>query len=143
MDPLSRLKTLPWQPLFLAGLLNGAIALATLLLVRFAVGTLPWLYHGAVLLAEQRLIFPFFLLLCALGWGALGVVLVEQFFPRVPLNASTLWALILCLAVAGWAEQQILAMLIPGTGLLLSWIGDLGIAVIVGVFWHGQRYWRY
>ncbi|MEB3275008.1 MAG: hypothetical protein ACO4CG_10465 [Prochlorothrix sp.] len=142
MNPLRSLQNLPWQPLFLAGLLNGAIALVFMIGLRVLVESVDWIYAGAVMLVSQRVLFRLCLLGGAIGWGALGVVVVERFFPQVRLNGNTLWALLFCMGMAAWVEQQVVAMFVPGVGLLLSWLGQVSIGVLVGVFWKGKRYWR-
>lgn len=136
-DPLRRLKVLPWIQLLQAALITVLIAIAldiailTLLMV-------PLLQR----LAAQVLYSPLGSLIelaCAVGIGALSVVVLERWFRQVMITSASLWALVPCVGL--WLG---LKMLLPIPTLLVPSLSYITlVCVILGVFWKGRPYWRW
>lgn len=134
-DPLRRLQYLPWRSLLqVSGL---TVIIVTLLELLLSLGTL----HSPLIRNTLSLLFapPLGILIfvaAAVGVGALGVYLLERFYPQIFINRASLWALIPCLLLF-----LLLKSLLPIPGLVnLTYPQLLGI--IVGVFWKGRPYWR-
>ena len=139
-NPWWRLKTLPWL-----GLLQNAgltISLATLVdLVLFQL--LALLVRQPTSAGIARAVLPLLgwllPLVAAFGIGALAVVLLERFFDWIPLNTSTLWALVPCLGLILFIKGLIPE--IPALAVGLSY--QQLVVIVVGVFVQGRRHWRY
>lgn len=135
-DPIQVLKSLPWVTLLQnAGLTVG---IATVVDVG-----LSWLVSYGV--AMQVVPAPLLGLLgivlalgMAFGVGALSILVTERLFPRLGLNTATLWALVACLALMLYLRTWL-----PIGGLFLGLDYNRVIAVMLGVFIIGRRYWRY
>ncbi len=136
-NPLDRLKRLPWTELLLCGFL-------TALCVTIIEFILVILMRALTIVAQVvvgLLTSPFAILIqfaIGVGIGALAVILLERFFPQVRIDTGSLWALVACLILA-----MIIRTLIPSPVTLIG-IGQItAIAMLLGVFWRGRRYWRY
>ncbi len=136
-NQLDRLKRLPWMEL----LLN---ALLTALCVTVAEFILVLLMRALTIVAQIAIVLfnpPLGILTqlaIGVGIGALAVVLLERFFPQVRIDTGTLWALIPCLIVALIART-----LLPSPVSLISTSQITAVAILLGVFLRGRRYWRY
>ena len=136
-DPLRRLKYLPWTPLLQVALITVLVAIAVDVLLGQAL-RVPVVLN----IMAQLFNSPFAILLflgAAVALGALSVVILERWFRHVIINASTLWALIGCLALwlllRSWLP--IPPYLSPGFGL------EPIVCVALGVFGKGKSYWRW
>lgn len=133
-NSLNRLKYLPWAILFqVAGLTMFAVVVLEVLLIVGA--EIP-----AIALSLQLLFAPplnlLVLLALTMAVGALGVVILERFYPQVVINTAVLWALILCLLIA-----LVIYTFLPYVGLLaLDQTALMGI--LLGVFIKGWSYWK-
>ncbi len=133
-NPLERLKRLPWK----------SLAQATILTVI----VVSLLEFGIFLLAQVASLRPVLMTLflpplgivtmlaIALGVGALAVLLLER-VDRFSISTSSLWALILCLAVAFLLRQ-----LFPLPFGIFSIDYPQFVTMVVGVFWKGRPYWK-
>lgn len=136
-NPLDRLKRLPWIDL----LLN---ALLTALCVTVAEFILVILIRAVTIVAQVVIMVfnsPLGILVqfgISIGIGALAVILLERFFPQVRIDTGALWALIACLILA-----MIARTLLPSPVILIKISQVSAVAMMLGVFWRGRRYWRY
>jgi uncharacterized oligopeptide transporter (OPT) family protein len=133
--PLYRLKFLPWRSLFQASIFTALAVLAIELLLSVAVQAV------AIIATLVNSLFtpPLGILIsCAIavGVGALAVVILERLY-RPGINASSLWALVLCLAIV-----FLVASLLPLSTNLFQFGYYQLVLIIVGVFWKGRPYWR-
>ena len=133
MDPFRSLKYLPWATLFQNAALTTLVASAIDILLMLGIRQLV-LFN--VLRIQLLALIIFFLAAAAIG--ALGVWLMDRFFPQVYLNAGCMWALIGCLILTLWLKSLI--PVIPSLFTKLDYNGVIGI--VLGVFWQGRRYWR-
>ena len=132
-NPLERLKYLPWLELFQAAALTTLIV-TTLDIVLFQIiGAL--LFSSAPLLIAP--LFQVLIFAAAAGIGALAVFILERVFPQVFINAGTLWALAVCLAVLLFVKSN---LQIPTFLAGISYLQFIGI--ILGISLKGRRYWR-
>ena len=134
-NPLERLKQLPWLSLFLDALLTVlcvSILEIALLLVATSVPIVTQIV--TVLLSPPLGILTEIAI--GLGVGALAVVLLERFFPRIRIDSGSLWALLLCLILAIAVKTQLALQLVNLSQTVM-------MGMLVGVFWYGRRYWRY
>lgn len=135
-DPLRRIKSQPWKPLFLVALATIAIVSTIDYLLFFLIENVAPVQQGFSLIATSPLaiLLP---LAVAVGIGVLGVYICDQFRSRIFLNAGSLWALVLCLIIA-----LALTGLIPLPSFLVGFSYPSILGIIVGVFWRGRSYWR-
>ena len=135
-DPLRRIKSQPWKPLFLVALATIAIVSIMDYLLLFLIENVAPVQQGFSLIATSPLaiLLP---LAVAVGIGVLGVYICDQFRSRIFLNAGSLWALVLCLIIA-----LALTGLIPLPSFLVGFSYPTILGIIVGVFWRGRSYWR-
>lgn len=135
-NPLRRLKFLPWRSLFLLSSLITLIVIVLDLLL-----TLGYKQSLAIRRALYLLYAPPLGILVNLavivGIGALAVYLLEKLYPKVIVNAATLWALVLCLAVCLAVKSL---FVVPN--VLVNFDETQLIGMMVGVFWKGRPYWR-
>lgn len=135
-NPLRRLKFLPWRSLFLLSSLITLIVIVLDILL-----TLGYNQSIAIRRALELLYAPPLGILVNLavivGIGALAVYLLEKLYPKVIVNAATLWALVLCLAVC-----LVLKSLFVVANVLVNFDETQLIGMMVGVFWKGRPYWR-
>lgn len=135
-NPLRRLKFLPWRSLFLLSSLITLIVIVLDILL-----TLGYNQSIAIRRALELLYAPPLGILVNLavivGIGALAVYLLEKLYPKVIVNAATLWALVLCLAVC-----LVLKSLFVVPNVLVNFDETQLIGMMVGVFWKGRPYWR-
>lgn len=132
-----RLKSLPWQELFLVSFIATLAVVATevLLILSFT--------YFVVILKPLSMLFssPIFGVLipigAAVGMGALAVYLLEFWEKQWLLNNSSLWALVLCLFIG-----LLLKSLFPLPPVLVSASRASLISLAIGVFWKGRPYWR-
>ncbi len=145
MGPLQRLKYLPWKELSLgAGLtllcvlaIEGVLLLAILYLQPLRALLDQVFSNGAVTLLIQFGL--------NLGVGALAVYLVETVWPRLVLNAGSLWALFLCVLLALLLQRVLpLPALVQRLDqLLLGGFNQFSlVGVMLGAFWKGRSYWQ-
>ena len=135
-NPFRALKYLPWSALLLSAGLTVLMATAIDVLLLYAIATVP--QFGNALLTSpilQLILFvgAFF------GTGALAIVVTSQFFRQVLLRADTMWALIGCVLLLLWVKS-----ISPGIpALFLRGLDAISlVAVVVGAFTYGKRYWR-
>jgi len=133
---LSHLKYLPWRSLVQVSLITiGVIA-------SLEVG-LIWLASQSPLVRQlfQILYTPplglFVSFAIAFAVGALAVLLQER-LKHTGITSGSLWALVLCLAIA-----LVLKQLLPLPPILLSLNYPQFIGMVLGVFWKGRPYWRW
>ncbi|NES73904.1 MAG: peptide chain release factor 1 [Okeania sp. SIO2D1] len=132
-----RLKSLPWQELFLVSFIATLTVVVTevLLILSFT--------YFVVILKPLSMLFssPIFGVLipvgAAVGMGALAVYLLEFWQKQWLLNNSTLWALVLCLFIG-----LLFKSLFPLPPVLVSVSRASLISLAIGVFWKGRPYWR-
>jgi len=132
-----RFKSQPWRNLGLASALTVTLAaLAEILLV--LCNNSSKICHDSILFMFQPPLGQVFVIAAAVGVGALGVYLCENWerVAGVSLNTASLWALVLCLMLAIGIKSFLLNSLILG----FSQVSLIGI--MVGVFWKGRPYWR-
>lgn len=135
-DPIRRLKSQPWKPLF-------GVAFATVIAVSVLDFLLIFLISNVAAIQDSiRLLLspPLGILIplaVAAGVGALGVSICDYYRSKIFLNAGSLWALVLCLIIALGVNA-----LIPFPSFLLRFSYPIFIGVIIGVFWRGRPYWR-
>ena len=136
-NPLRRLKFLPWRSLFLVSSLITLIVIVLDILL-----TLGYHQSLAIERALNLLYTPPLGILVNLavivGIGALAVYLLEKLYPKAILNAATLWALVLCLAICLVVKS--LLGVVPN--VLVNFDETQLIGMMVGVFWKGRPYWR-
>jgi len=135
-DPLRRIKSQPWKPLFLVALATIAIVSIMDYLLLSLIENVASVQQGFSLIATSPLgiLLP---LAVAVGIGGLGVYICDQFRSRIFLNAGSLWALVLCLVVV-----LALTGLIPLPSFLVRFSYPSLLGIMVGVFWQGRSYWR-
>ncbi|MDJ0723655.1 MAG: peptide chain release factor 1 [Prochloraceae cyanobacterium] len=132
-----RFKSQPWRNLGLASALTVTLAaLAEILLV--LCNNSSKICHDSILFMFQPPLGQVFVIGAAVGVGALGVYLCENWerVAGVSLNTASLWSLVLCLMLAIGIKSFLLNSLI----LDFSQVSLIGI--MVGVFWKGRPYWR-
>jgi len=135
-QPVNSFKSLPWQTLV-------SVSVITLGLVMGVDYGLTHILPSASQTAiEAMFASPLGGLYSAVvdgGIGILGVVVLEQLMKSRPaIDASTLWALILCLLLG-----LVLKSWIPFSGVFLGHLHHISLAgILLGVFGKGQRYWR-
>ncbi|NJO42537.1 MAG: peptide chain release factor 1 [Cyanobacteria bacterium CRU_2_1] len=132
---MQRLKYLPWRQL---GIISLITALSTALLesLLFFGYVQSQAIRDAVDILFSPVLVAFMVLAIAVGVGALAVYYLERVYPEVILNASVLWALVLCLIGAILVKSLLLALPIVTLNETIL------IGMVVGVFWKGRRYWR-
>jgi len=133
--PLNRLKLLPWRPLFQAAILTALCVLLADLALSLLINNVS----NTSSLIEILLTPPLgVLIFCvmAVGVGCLAVIFLERIY-RPGINANSLWALVLCLAIVFLVRG-----LLPVPGFLFSFGYYQLVLLTVGVFWKGQPYWR-
>lgn len=135
-DPLRRIASQPWKELFL-------VAFATVIAVSVIDYLLIWLIVNVASVQESvsflfssplQILIP---LAVAAGIGVLGVSIAEQFPRYIYLTAGSLWAFVLCLAIA-LALKGFLSL----DGFLVSFSYPAMLGMMVGVFGKGRRFWR-
>lgn len=135
-SPFQSLKQLPWRSLLqVAAVATVALAALDFTLFWVAVGSASF-RHSLELLFAPPLGLAIALSI-AVGFGAFGVLLGEQWYAPSFFNRSTLWALVFCLLL-GVGVKSLLPL--PSLLLALSRLSLIGISL--GVFWKGRPYWR-
>ncbi|AFZ14054.1 hypothetical protein Cri9333_3221 [Crinalium epipsammum PCC 9333] len=135
-DPLRRLKNLPWRALLQVSVLTNLIVLVLDFLIWREYQRSPVVRQALIILYTPPLEI-ITTLTVAVGVGALAVYLLERFYPQIRLEANTLWALVPCLALIIFLKS-----LLPLPSILLSFNEVQVMAIIIGIFWKSQRYWR-
>ncbi|PZO47023.1 MAG: peptide chain release factor 1 [Phormidesmis priestleyi] len=135
-NPFRALKYLPWSALVLSAGLTVLIATAIDILLWYAIAAVPQL--GNALLTSPILQIILFVG-AFFGIGALSIVVTSRFFRQVLLQANTMWALIGCVLLLLWVKS-----ISPGIpALFLRGLDSISlVAVVVGAFTYGKRYWR-
>lgn len=133
-NPLARLKLLPWRSLFLVAVLTAIVVTLLELVIGFS-AQIPAIKPILAMLFLGPLGL-FTALAIALGVGVLAVYILER-MERTVINTSSLWALVLCLAIV-----FLLRGLLPiPVGLFqLSYVSF--VSMTVGLFWKSRPYWR-
>ena len=134
-NPLERLKQLPWLSLFLDALLT-VLCVSILEIVLLLVATSVPIVTQIVTVLLSPPLGILTEIAIGLGVGALAVVLLERFFPRIRIDSGSLWALLLCLILAIAVKTQLALQLVNLSQTVM-------MGMLVGVFWYGRRYWRY
>lgn len=135
-NPFRALKYLPWSTLLLSAGLTVLIATAIDILLWYAIAAAPQI--GDVLL-ESPILQLILFVGAFFGIGALSIVVTSRFFNQVLLRANTMWALIGCVLLLLWVKS-----ISPGIpALFLRGLDSISlVAVVVGAFTYGKRYWR-
>lgn len=135
-DPWYRFKSQPWQALLKVSALTIAIVivLEQLLLLAVAYSQLFQRSLSLLFFFPLNIILP---LAAAVGIGALSVYICDRWQRFIFLNAGSLWALVLCLALG-----LLLKSWLPIPSLLVDFSYYSVIGMLVGVFWKGRPYWR-
>ncbi len=135
-NPFRALKYLPWSALLLSAGLTVLMATAIDILLWYAIAAVPQL--GNALLTSPILQIILFVG-AFFGIGALSIVVTSRFFRQVLLQANTMWALIGCVLLLLWVKS-----ISPGIpALFLRGLDSISlVAVVVGAFTYGKRYWR-
>ncbi|MEM6840230.1 MAG: peptide chain release factor 1 [Cyanobacteria bacterium P01_C01_bin.120] len=138
-DPLWRIKSLPWIPLFQNALLTVLIATVLDILLLFALTALLAIWpEGASAIVQGGVVGLLLALLAAGGVGALAVILMERVFRHIILDGATLWALVGCLAVVLFVKSW---LPIPALFVGISYMQFVGM--MLGLFSQGRSYWRW
>jgi len=134
-NTLQRLRSLPWLTLLQAAALTVFVAtvLDCLLIASLRVPAIARSLN--LLLAPPAVTFT--LLAVFAGIGALAVFFLETFFRHILINAAVLWALIPCLIVALLVKSWL-----PFPSLIVGIQQASLVALLLGVFFGGMRYWR-
>lgn len=132
MDPLRRLKFLPWLLLLQVSTLTTLIVAVLDFLL-----ALEYTQSRALSLLYSPPLGILVTFAVAVGIGALAVYLLERLYRQVTINTATLWALVLCLAVC-----LVLKSLLPIPAFIVNLNETQLIFIIIGVFWKGRPYWR-
>jgi hypothetical protein len=80
------------------------------------------------------ILLPFAIMI---GIGVLAVVVLERFYQHVRITAGVLWALLPCVALF-----LLLWRVLPLPAFLIGTSGIEWIAIALGIFTKGRRYWR-
>ncbi|MGD1860564.1 MAG: hypothetical protein ACFB0E_11410 [Leptolyngbyaceae cyanobacterium] len=138
-DPLWRIKSLPWIPLFQNALLTVLIATVLDIVLLFALTALLAIWpEGASAIVQGGVVGLLLALLAAGGVGALAVILMERVFRHIILDGATLWALVGCLAVVLFVKSW---LPIPALFVGISYMQFVGM--MLGLFSQGRSYWRW
>ena len=134
-DPIRHFQQQPWLPLLQISGLTALVILAFEVL--FALGV----RYSEVFARTVGVLFSgpsgvILFLSAAIGAGVLGVYFCERYASRVYLNASSLWALVLCLIAAMGIKS-----LIPFPQLLVPFSYETLVGIMLGVFGKGRSYW--
>ncbi|MGG6297848.1 hypothetical protein ACQ4M4_25935 [Leptolyngbya sp. AN02str] len=135
MNPLDRLKRLPWLPLLQ---IAGLAVLATGILeigLWVAIAASPVVRQAIQLLFAPPLGMLMVVAIGA-GLGAIAVLLLERVRRDIYITVGVLWALVGCILV-----MLLIRQLFPVVALPLTDSASL-MGVILGVFFTARRYWR-
>lgn len=136
-DPLRSLKLLPWGSLFQVSAFTTAVVIALELILSFAIEQSSIIRNiGAILYRPPSNLLMTFIIAATVG--ALAVDFLERLFPKMRITGGILWALIPCLALLLGAK-----LLLPIPPILIDLNEFQLMAIPVGVFWRGERYWRW
>jgi hypothetical protein len=133
-NPLDRLKRLPWQSLFLVALLTALVVTLLELVIGFS-AQIPAMRSILIIVLMDPMGF-FTQLAIAFGVGVLSVYILER-MERTVINAGSLWALVLCLAIV-----FLLRGVLPIPVGLFQITYFPFVAMILGLFWKSQPYWK-
>ncbi|MBK4728727.1 peptide chain release factor 1 [Oxynema sp. CENA135] len=135
-SPFQSLKQLPWRSLLQVAAV-ATVALAALDFTLFWVAVVSASFRHSLELLFAPPLGLAIALSVAVGFGAFGVFLGEQWYAPSFFNRSTLWALVFCLLL-GVGVKSLFPL--PSLLLALSRLSLIGISL--GVFWKGRPYWR-
>lgn len=136
-DPLRSLKLLPWGSLLQVSAVTTAVVVALELILSFAIEQSSIIRNiGAILYRPPSNLLMTFIIAATVG--ALAVDFLERLFPKMRINGGILWALIPCLALLLGAKT-----LLPIPPILIDLNQFQLMAIPIGVFWRGERYWRW
>jgi len=133
--PLESLKRLPWLGLLQVALLTALAGLLVEYFLFFS-ATVPLVEQILITLGSPAIAF-LTVMVVALAMGALAVMILER-FNRIVINASSLWALIGCVALVLFVLQAIGLFPIGFIGMSYPQL----IGIMLGVFFKGQPYWK-
>lgn len=134
-NPFRSLQYLPWTTLLLSGGLTILVATAIDIVLLFGLSMVPAIYALYVNSLLLQFVAP---VAAAYGIGALSIVLTLTFFRQIPLRANTIWALTGCVLFMLLMKSQL-----PTPHLFVHGPDYFGlVAIAVGAFTQGQRYWR-
>ena len=136
MNPLQRLRLLPWTSLFLVALLTVFWASMLELLLRLGMAYVPLLAKALDVLFTPPLDIIMSLAI-AVGVGVLAVIFLEIMYPKLAINAGMLWALLLCLLLALFVRS-----VLPIPTIWLDPSYPMLVGNMLGLFWKGRPYWR-
>lgn len=137
LEPLRRLKFLPWRSLLQAAVITMFIVAALDYLL-----VLGSMQNDAIGRVVSFVYAPpmniLLTIAAAVGIGVLAVYLLERFYQQVIINTPSLWALVLCLIVVLFLKS-----VSPLPSLLVGFSEIEAVCIILGVFWKGRPYWQY
>lgn len=138
-NPLWRLKTLPWIPLFQNALITVLLATVLDIALIFVVQTLFAVWpQGTSLVLSGGIVRLLLSFAAAGGIGALAIIMMERIFRHVLLDTAVLWALVGCMALVLWLKS-----LLPIPSLLVGISYVQFVGMMMGLFSQGRRYWRW
>jgi hypothetical protein len=135
-NPFRSFKYLPWSALFQSAGLTVLISMALDILLLTALAYLPQSSIANVVIAALLLVLPF---VASFGVGALAIFLASRFFRQILLRADTIWALVGCVLLFLFLKSWLPS--VPSLFVGFDYFSVM--AVIVGAFTAGRRYWRY
>jgi hypothetical protein len=134
-NPFRSFKYLPWSALFQSAGLTVLISMALDILLLTAFAYLPQSSIVNAVAAVLLIVLPF---VASFGVGALAIFLTTRFFRQILLRADTIWALVSCVLLFLFVKSWL-----PVPSLFVGFDYFSVMAVIVGAFTAGRRYWRY
>lgn len=138
-NPLWRIKTLPWIPLFQNALLTVLIAMVLDVVLILGLVALSTVWpEGARVVLQGGIVGLLLQFMAAGGIGALAVILMERIFRYVRLDAATLWALVGCLVITLFVKN-----LLPIPALLVGISYYQFVGLMLGLFSRGRSHWRW
>jgi hypothetical protein len=132
-NPWRSLKFLPWLTLLQIAALATLIAKVIDLVLAYSLIQVSFLRQ----ILRLFLIPDLLLLASGFGIGLLAVVLLERLCQRLSITGGILWALGACFFLTLWLA----GLVSPSVFVSLSEASF--IAVLLGIFWQGRRYWRW
>jgi hypothetical protein len=134
-SPLETLKRLPWLVLFQVAILTALAGCLLEYALLLGAGIPPIGQMVAALLSPA--IGWIVIFVVALGVGAVAVIILER-FQRIVINASSLWALVACVALVLGLGQAIGLFPLGLIGISYEQL----IGILLGIFFKGQPYWK-
>lgn len=134
-NPFRSFKYLPWSALFQSSGLTVLVAMALDILLQMAFTSVPSSLSSSAIAAALLIVLP---LAASFGVGALSIFFTTRFFRQILLRADSIWALVSCVLLLLFIKSWL-----PVPALFVGFDYFSVMAVIVGAFTAGRRYWRY